>query len=467
MLDIARLPAAELTALYRGKRLSPVEAARAALARVSAFDGAVNAFCLVDEEGALAAARASEERWRRGEPLGPVDGVPATIKDLVLARGWPTRRGSKTTGTEPSEEDAPPPARLRESGAVLIGKTTTPELGWKGVTDSPLTGVTRNPWNTRMTPGGSSGGAAAACALGMGTLHLGTDAGGSIRIPSGFTGVFGFKPSFGRVPTYPPNPNHTLAHAGPMTRTVGDAALMLNVLARPDARDWFALPYEERDYRVGLEGGVAGLRVAFSPTLGGARVDPEVAERVASAARVFEELGARVEEAGPGLKDTERIFWTIYFGAASALVAGVPAEKRALIDPGLIEVAREGAAIPLLDFVRASVTERAAAGRQMNLFHQTYDLLLTPMLPIPAFEAGKEAPDEGKPGRWVKWTPFTYPFNLTGQPACSAPCGFTSSGLPVGLQIVGPMHADALVLRAARAFESARPFVMPDGVREG
>ncbi|MBI3127039.1 MAG: amidase [Candidatus Tectomicrobia bacterium] len=467
MTDLYRLPVRELTALYRAGKASPVEAARAALDRIRAWDGAVNAFCLVDEEGALASARASEERWRRGEPLGPLDGVPATIKDLVLARGWPTRRGSKTADEAPAGEDAPPTARLREGGAVLLGKTTTPELGWKGVTDSPLTGVTRNPWDTRMTPGGSSGGAAAACALGMGALHLGTDAGGSIRIPAGFTGVFGFKPSFGRVPTHPPNPNHTLAHAGPMTRTVEDAALMLNALARPDARDWFALPYEARDYREGLEDGVSGLRVAFSPSLGGAEVDAEVAERVASAAWAFEELGARVEEADPGLGDAERIFWTIYFAAAATLVGGIPREKHALMDPGLIEAARMGSGIRLEDYVRASVPERAALGRKMKLFHQGWDLLLTPMLPIPAFEAGREAPGEGEPGRWVKWTPFTYPFNLTGQPACSVPCGFTSKGLPAGLQIVGPMHRDALVLRAARAFERARPFKMPEGAREG
>jgi len=464
-MEIARLSATELLALYRRRALSPVEAARAALERIAACDGAVNAFCLVDEEAALAAARASEERWRRGRPLGPVDGVPATIKDLVLTRGWPTLRGSRAVERDqPWEEDAPPAARLREGGAVLLGKTTTPEFGWKAVTDSPLTGITRNPWDTRMTPGGSSGGAAAACALGMGALHLGTDAGGSIRIPSGLTGVFGMKPSFGRVPTYPPNPNAPLAHAGPMTRTVGDAALMLTVLSRPDPRDWFALPFEERDYRVGLEGGVAGLRVAFCPAPGGEEVDPEIAARVASAAEVFSDLGARVEEADPGLEGARETFRAIYFAAAATLVGSLPKEKRALLDPGLLELAGEGAAIPLADFIRASVLERAAIGRRMRLFHETYDLLLTPMLPIPAFPAGRNAPGEGR-GPWVAWTPFSYPFNLTGQPACSCPCGLTSGGLPAGLQIVGPPHGDALVLRAARAFESARPFPMPEAPR--
>jgi aspartyl-tRNA(Asn)/glutamyl-tRNA(Gln) amidotransferase subunit A len=269
MSDHATLPAADLLRLYRSKQLSPVEVVEAALARIERFDGDVNAFCLVDGEGALQAARESEARWQAGKPAGLLDGVPATIKDLVLTKGWPTRRGSKTIDPAgPWEEDAPVVARLREAGAVLLGKTTTPEFGWKGVTDNPLTGITRNPWNTGRTPGGSSGGAAVAAALGMGALHIGTDGGGSIRIPAGFTGIFGHKPSFGRVPAYPPSPFATVAHVGPMTRTVEDAALMLTVLSKPDARDWFALPYEARDYRIGLHEGIEGLRIAYSPALG-------------------------------------------------------------------------------------------------------------------------------------------------------------------------------------------------------
>ncbi|MGH6915905.1 MAG: amidase family protein, partial [Geminicoccales bacterium] len=238
------LSATELLARYRRKQLSPVEATRAALDRIERFDGAVNAFCLVDGERALAHARASEDRWQRGAAQGLVDGVPTTIKDLVLTEGWPTLRGSLAIAPDQRwDEDAAATARLREQGAVLLGKTTTPEFGWKAVTDSPLTGITRNPWDVSRTPGGSSGGAAAACALGMGPLHVGTDGGGSIRIPACFTGIFGLKPSFGRVPAYPLSPYGTIAHVGPMTRTVSDAALMLNVLALPDRRDGFALPY--------------------------------------------------------------------------------------------------------------------------------------------------------------------------------------------------------------------------------
>src|SRR5207249_10658223 len=243
---------------------------------IERLNPALNAFCLVDAEAAIASATESEGSWIKGAPIGLLDGVPVSIKDVILARGWPTLRGSKTIDPKgPWDDDAPAVARLREAGAVLLGKTTTPEFGWKGVTDSPLTGITRNPWNPRKTPGGSSGGAAAAVASGMGPLAVGTDGGGSIRIPCSFTGLFGIKPSFGRVPAWPLSPFGTVAHVGPMTRSVTDAALMLNLLALPDARDWHALPYDARDYRTGLDGGVADLRIAFSPDLGYAKVDPE------------------------------------------------------------------------------------------------------------------------------------------------------------------------------------------------
>ncbi|HEX4328554.1 MAG TPA: amidase family protein, partial [Burkholderiales bacterium] len=230
------LSAVELSAGYAAKRLSPVEVTQAVLARIDAVNPRVNAFCLVDHEAALAAARASEARWHKGRPLSFIDGVPAGIKDLVLARGWPTLRGSKTVDPAgPWNDDAPATARLREAGAVLLGKTTTPEWGWKGVTDSPLTGITRNPWNLGVTPGGSSGGASAALAAGMGALHVGTDGGGSIRIPSSFCGLAGIKAHFGRVPAWPLSPMGNVAHVGPMARTVRDCAGLLDVLARPDA----------------------------------------------------------------------------------------------------------------------------------------------------------------------------------------------------------------------------------------
>jgi len=344
---------------------------------------------------------------------------------------------------------------------VLFGKTTTPEFGWKGVTDSPLTGITRNPWDPSKTPGGSSGGSAAAVAAGMGPLTVGTDGGGSIRIPCAFTGLFGIKPTFGRVPAWPLSPFGTVAHLGPMTRTVADAALMLNVLSLPDPRDWHALPYDPRDYRVGLEDGVRGLRIAFSPNLGYAKVDREIAALVKKAAQVFEDLGATVEETDPGFEDQLDCFTLHWFPGAAYVVRAIPEAKRKLMDPGLLEVARDGEKFSVRE-IQEAATRRGALGVLMNEFHRRYDLLLTPALPLAAFEAGKEVADVVKERRWTDWTPFSYPFNLTQQPAASIPCGLTKAGLPAGLQIVGAKYAEALVLRAARAYESVRPIALPD-----
>lgn len=461
----AILSATELIAAYRARTLSPVEVTRAVLDRIEAWDGEINAFCLVDQAHAMQAARASEARWRRGEPAGLVDGVPATIKDIVLAAGWPTLRGSRTIdAAQPWREDAPATARLREHGAVLIGKTTTPEFGWKGVTDSPLTGITRNPWNTNLTPGGSSGGAAAACALGMGALHVGTDGGGSIRIPAAFTGVFGIKATFGRVPAWPASPFGSVAHVGPLTRTVGDAALMMNVLSGADPRDWSALPPTQEDYLDRLEDGVEGLRIAVSPDLGYAQLDVEVAAAFAKATNVFTGLGARVEEVEPPFASPAECFRVHWYAGAAALVARMNDDERAMLDPGLVEIAAEGATLTMADYLQA-MTERAALGERMGRFHREWDLLLTPSLPIPAFEAGAEFPRTGPFARWRDWTPFTYPFNLTQQPAASVPCGFTEAGAPIGLQIVAGKYAESLVLRAARAYERVHPFPMPDRPR--
>ena len=457
---LALISATEMVARFKDRSLSPVETASAALARIARHDPKLNAFALVDAEGALKAARAAEERWQKNAPLGPIDGVPVTVKDLVLAKGWPTRRGSRTTTLDPAPEDAPAVARMRESGAVILGKTTTPEFGWKGVTDSPVTGITRNPWNPERTPGGSSGGAAAAAAAGMGALHIGTDGGGSIRIPASFTGIFGIKASFGRVPAWPPSPFASVSHLGPMTRTVADAALMLTVIARPDHRDWYALPDDGRDYRDGLDDGIEGLKVAFAPTLGRAPVLPAVADLVAQAARRFEELGAHVEEADPGLDDSSAVFAAHWFTAAALLIDLIAEEKRALIDPGLLQIAEQGGRLSLLDHLKA-VRAREAMGMAMQEFHRRYDLLLMPTMPLPAFEAGCDRPVNSANQVWTDWSPFTYPFNLTRQPAASVPCGF-ADGLPVGLQIVGRLYEDATVLRAARAFERLQPFPLPE-----
>jgi aspartyl-tRNA(Asn)/glutamyl-tRNA(Gln) amidotransferase subunit A len=458
--DPCSLTGIELLAKYRAREISPVEATRAILERIERLNPVLNAFCLVDAQAALASARESEARWMKGSPSGPLDGVPVSIKDTFLTRGWPTLRGSKTIDRKgPWEDDAPAVARLREAGAVLLGKTTTPEFAWKGVTDSPLTGITRNPWNPRKTPGGSSGGAAAAVASGMGPLALGTDGGGSIRIPCAFTGLFGIKPTFGRVPAWPPSPMGTLAHVGPIARSVADAALMLGVISRPDARDWLALPHEERDALDGLDQGVRGLRIAYSPDLGYAKVDREVAAIVRKATETLEDLGAKVEARDPGFEDPQEMFSRHWFPGAAALVRGVPAAKRGLMDKGLLEAAKKGERVTTAQYFDA-MQKRAALGTLMSRFHERYDLLVTPTLPIAAFDVGRDAPKGMK--RWTNWTPFSFPFNLTQQPAASIPCGLTRAGLPVGLHIVGPKYAEARVLRAARAFERAYPTAMPD-----
>jgi aspartyl-tRNA(Asn)/glutamyl-tRNA(Gln) amidotransferase subunit A len=463
--DLCSLSATELLAGYRRKAFSPVEVTRAVLRRIEQLNPLLNAFNVIAEKEALAAAKASEARWRKRAPMGLLDGVPVSIKDLLLTRGWPTLRGSKTVDPKgPWNDDAPCVARLREHGAVLLGKTTTPEFGWKGVTDSPLSGITRNPWKPKMTPGGSSGGSAAAVASGMGPLTVGTDGGGSIRIPCSFTGLFGLKPSFGRVPAWPLSPMGTVAHVGPMTRSVTDAALMMNVLSLPDARDWHALPHDARDYRVGLEDGVNGLRIAYSPDLGYAKVEREIAEIVRRAVKRFADLGARVEQADPGFENAGPMFTVHWFAGAAALIRGILPARRRLVDPGLLEVAKQGAKIGTLQYL-AAVQQRGALGTLMNRFHEKYDLLVTPTLPLAAFEAGKEVAHVLKEKRWTDWSPFSYPFNLTQQPAASIPCGLTKKGLPVGLHIVGPRYADALVLRAARAFEAACPIRTPDLAR--
>lgn len=449
----ADLTATELLAAYRTGELSPIEATEAALQRINRHDPEVNAFCLVDADAALGAAKESEERWRRGEPAGALDGVPISIKDILLTRGWPTLRGSRTVEASGSwDVDGPHVARVREQGAVLLGKTTTPELGWKGVTDNPLTGVTRNPWDPTRTAGGSSGGSAAAVLLGMGPLSLGTDGGGSVRIPAAFTGTTALKPTYGRVPHFPPSPFGPLAHVGPMTRSAADAALLLDVLSGVDPRDPWALA-PTGSAVAALDAGVAGLRIAVSPTLGYVDVHPGVAAAFAAAVRVFSELGAHVEEADPGFTDPIEAFETLWFSGVAKSIEHLGPEQRALMDPGLVAVGEQGARASAVDYLTAMAV-RNELGTLMGEFHTRYDLLLTPTLPIPAFEAGVEVPDGWPRERWTTWTPFTYPFNMTQQPAASVPCGFAED-LPVGLHIIGPRHADNAVLAAADAFQQA------------
>jgi len=457
--DIAALTARELIDHYRRKALSPVEVTRDALARIAACEPAINAFVRVEAESALAAAKASEARWARTEPAGRLDGLPATIKDNIDVAGVPSRKGSRTTSDTPAAADAPAVAHLRAAGAIFLGKTTLPEWGWIGVCHSPLTGVTRNPWHRDRTTGGSSGGAAAAALLNLGVLHLGTDGAGSIRIPAAFTGVFGIKPSYGRVAAYPASPFGVLAHQGPLTRSVGDAALMLSVIGAPDMRDATAWNTPAPDYLAGLDEGVRGLRVAWSPRLGYVKqLDAAVEAATAKAARVFAELGAHVDEVDPGFAEPTDILSAIWYGVSASIVNAVPEARRSEMDPGLRAMAEQGVGVSLNDYLAAHA-RRAELYRHMLRFHERYDLLLTPQMPLPALEAGRVTPADGRFGDdWINWSPYTYPFNLTGQPAASVPCGFSSDGLPLALQIVGPPRNDALVLCAARAFEAARPF---------
>jgi aspartyl-tRNA(Asn)/glutamyl-tRNA(Gln) amidotransferase subunit A len=460
--DLTQCSATELLALYRRGDVSPVEATQAVLQRIDTLDPLLNSFCLVAHDDAIASARASEARWRRDEPIGPLDGVPTSVKDLILTRGWPTRRGSHTVDpNQPWDVDAPATARLREAGVVLVGKTTTPEFGCKGETNSPLTGITRNPWDPSKTPGGSSGGTAAAVAAGLGPLSVGTDGAGSIRIPAAFCGNFGIKPSFGRVPAFPLSPFGTVSHLGPHTMSVADAALMMNVLKQPDARDWTSLPPDTSDYVDGLDGGVAGLRIAFSPTLGYAsNVDPQVAAAVSLAADELAELGAHVEAVDPGFADPLDITTGLWFTGAWTLWNQLSAEQQAVTDPDFAAEAALGSVLSNLDVQRLN-QRRGELGSHMRQFMLQFDLLVTPAVAVPAFEARPAGHSPMDPLSMLGWTPFSYPFNLTQQPACTVPCGLTSGGLPIGLQLVGPMFADALVLRAARAYEQVHPIPRP------
>ena len=461
--QLTQCTASELLQLYRDRKASPVEATRAVLARIDALNPRLNAFCLVAHEAALESAAASEARWARGTPAGELDGVPVSIKDLILTRGWPTLRGSRTVDPKQAwDVDAPATARLREAGAVLLGKTTTPEFGCKGETNSPLTGITRNPWDLSKTPGGSSGGTAAAVASGLGPLSVGTDGAGSVRIPAAFCGTFGLKPSFGRVPAYPLSPFGSVAHLGPHTMSVRDAALMLNVLKQPDARDWSSLPYDPADMLDGLELGVRGLRVAYSPALGYAQavVDPEVASAVAQAVRELEGLGAIVEQVDPGIEDSLDICTGLWFVGAWSVWNTLDTQQQAVTDPDFRAEAQLGAEYSALDVQRLNL-RRGALGSHMRQFMQRRDVLVTPTVAVPAFGARPAGQMSMTPKAMLGWTPFSYPFNLTQQPACTIPCGLTKAGLPIGLQFVGPMFGDALVLRAARAYEHVRPIARP------
>ena len=463
--ELAYLPIADALQQYRARTVSPVEVVRSALERIAQHNPKINAFTVVTEERAMAEARASERRWAAGAPLGPLDGMPISVKDTLMVKGYAFRRGSRATSEAPVAESAPVVDHVLNSGAAILGITTTPEFGASPVTISPLTGITRNPWNLSKNAGGSSGGAAAAVVSGMGQAALGTDAGGSTRIPAGLCGSVGFKPTGGRLPTFPPNVAGALSSPGLIARTVRDVAIMMNVVANTDPRDTEMLPPDNMDYVACLSDGLAHatgaagkIKIAFSATLGyAAKVDPQVAALALAAARHFETLGYIVEEVDPGIDNPVAHFLTLFRSGFSYTMSKFSAAQLGLIGSTLRDVVEQGKLVTVPQYLAAQDARRALA-RKMQDFHAGYRLLLTPTVAVTAFTAERWTPEDFAEFADTRaWTPFGYIFNMTQQPAVSVPCGLTSDGLPVGLQIIGPRFADAEVLRAAHLYETTRP----------
>jgi len=457
--DLVYLSALELRDRYRRREASPVEVVEATLDRIERINPSLNAYVTVTADLARRQAQDADRAYAAGDVDRPLLGVPVSLKDLTLTKGIRTTRGSLLYRDWIPDTDPPIVERIYSAGCVLLGKTNTPEYGWKGDSTNRVLGSTHNPWKAGATAGGSSGGAAAAAAAGLGPLAQGTDGAGSIRIPAAFCGVFGLKPSLGLIPYFPASVTDTLSHVGPITRTVRDAALFLNVLAGPDPRDPHSLNATGVDYLRALEGGLDGLRVAWSPDLGYAAVDPEVRALTTSAAQAFAELGCTLEEVAAPFPDPGPIVEVIWAAAQAALHVGDLEQVRDQLDPGRLPLIEAGLRVRGVDLA-ATTLRRADFYERVRRFMEGYDLLLTPALPVTAYPAGQDGPGviDGRAVRGFAWTPFTYPFNLTGQPAASVPCGFGSNGLPVGLQLVGRWRDDVTVLRAAAAFETARPW---------
>jgi aspartyl-tRNA(Asn)/glutamyl-tRNA(Gln) amidotransferase subunit A len=458
--ELCWMSAAALAAAIRRKKLSPVEVTRAVLDRIERVNPRLNAYVTLTVDQALRDARAAERAvGKKGARLGPLHGVPFSTKDLVITKGVRTTFGTRFFADNVPTEDAPMVARMKAAGGIQLGKTNTPTFGWIGATHNLVFGVTRNPWNTDRTPGGSSGGASAAVAAGLGPLAIGTDGGGSIRIPASFAGIFGHKASYGRIPVYPPSGAWSLSHIGPMTRTVEDAALMMNACAGPDERDQYSLPAVGTDYVKALKGSLKGLRVGWSPDLGFARVvDPEVEATCAKAARRFRDLGAKVDEARLPWPSPKAAWEAVFCGGIATRMAPY-LDRPQDIDPGLLPIIQDAVKWPASRYVQAWF-DRLTWYDHVRRYFDTHDLLLTPTIATPPFKVGLDNPADiaGRPVEAYDWIPFTYPFNLTGNPAASVPCGFTKDGLPIGLQIVGRRFDDVTVLRAAAAFEKLAPW---------
>lgn len=457
--ELCFMSATDLAVGYRSRRISPVEVTEAVLAQVERLNPTLNAFVTVTADLAIAAARDAETAFATGAIRGPLDGVPIAIKDLSPTKGVRTTYGSRIYADHVPDEDAPIVERLKAGGAVILGKTNTPEFGWKSPTDNPLFGPTRNPWNLERTSAGSSGGTAAAVAAGMATVGTGGDGGGSIRQPASFCGIVGFKPTFGLVPMYPPSAVGTFVSEGPLSRVVRDAALLLNVIVGHDRRDPFSAPAPMIDYVRACDGGVRGLRVAWSPHLGYAAVDRSVLAIAERAAGRFADLGCEIEEANPGWPDPYELFHTLFYGLVGGEVDRFLPEHAGTLDPGLEGIVDAGRGITAFDVARATMV-RNELQQVAARFFDRYDLLLTPTMTLPPFRLGIDFPTEvgGTPVAGMQWTAFTFPFNLTGQPAASIPAGWTDDGLPIGLQVVGRRWDDALVLRACAALEAVAPW---------
>lgn len=461
--ELCYTPATELSQMIQSLDLSPVELTDAVLARIERLNPVLNAFLTVTPEIARAMAKEAETRAMRFERRGPLDGIPYSIKDLEATAGVRTTFGSKFFENNVPTEDGAVAARMKATGGVLLGKTNTPHFGYKDMCDNLLGPPCRNPWNTERTSGASSGGAGAATAAGLGPIAHGSDGAGSIRIPSALCGIFGMKPSYGRVPYYPSADYFALrSHNGPMTRTVRDAALMLQAMAGPDHRDPLTIDAPPDDYLAACEGDLTGLRVAWSGDLGYANVDPEVRQIAERAARRFTELGATVEEAALGWPNPYEWHKVIY-----QVNVATRSHERALarpdwIEPTMMRMMLNASRYSAIELNQAYL-ERSAFYTAVRETFDDYDLMLTPQMPVAAWscEAGANEGTEinGVPAPSIfERVPFMYPFNLTGQPAANVPCGFTMEGLPVGLQIVGRWHADSSVLRAAACFESLQPW---------
>ncbi|MEM8836728.1 MAG: amidase family protein [Pseudomonadota bacterium] len=453
-MELADLSVAELTALFRSGEVSPVEAAEAALGRIDRFEGAVNAFVFQDRETTLQMARESEARYRAGAPQNAIDGVPTSVKDLAPVKGWPLRRGSEALDPKtPMDADSPPVARLREAGAVFIGKTATPESGSRIVTRSRVHGVTRNPYDLTKTPGGSSGGAAAALALGMGTLALGTDGAGSIRIPSAFCNLAGLKPGFGRIPSFPPSIFMPHSVTGPMARRIDDVAAMAAVMAGFEARDPYAWPVPFDPNKTQMP--VSDLKIAVSPTLGTmGEADKETRAALEGVAKRLSDAGCLVETANPDWPvDPFEPFMVFWEATYAGFLASYPADIAARMDPLLQEIAARGREIEITTYHKA-LGDRVAIAAASRAFFNTYDAVLAPVMPGPAFDVETDAPAGERPDDW-RWCPFTYIHNMTGEPSVSVPAGFSQTGLPIGVQIAGPSGSEERLLSIASVIENA------------